>query len=295
MTVSDAAWERIAREPGRAARLLPLDARLEGAVDRRGQVPVHALGLGALRRRGVGRRAARGGPRGVDRAPRALGRGLPRRRPRDGPRALAAQRRDRRGLRDGDRGARGAHRRAGAGALPRALRRDDLRRPGRRQPRPDRAHGARRPAGSTRSSAWPRSAGRSPTSAPTSRSAPASRPRWPRCRRPKPAIAMIFDSHMHVGSFESMFGVSLDRDGIDRLMREHEIIERRRLLSRTTHTCARWSSRSPACTRSPGGTRACPATSRRSTRAPRPSEVPRAEAASADRRLSSRTTRPSTR
>jgi hypothetical protein len=34
---------------------------------------------------------------------------------------------------------------------------------------------------------------------------------------------MIFDSHMHVGSFESIFGVSLDRDGIDRLMREHEI------------------------------------------------------------------------
>jgi predicted TIM-barrel fold metal-dependent hydrolase len=34
---------------------------------------------------------------------------------------------------------------------------------------------------------------------------------------------VIFDSHMHVGSFESMFGVSLDRDGIDTLMREHEI------------------------------------------------------------------------
>jgi uncharacterized protein len=34
---------------------------------------------------------------------------------------------------------------------------------------------------------------------------------------------VIFDSHMHVGSFESMFGVSLDRDGIDELMREHGI------------------------------------------------------------------------
>ena len=34
---------------------------------------------------------------------------------------------------------------------------------------------------------------------------------------------MIFDSHMHVGSFESLFGVSLDRDGIEALMREHEI------------------------------------------------------------------------
>src|SRR5262245_39922634 len=28
---------------------------------------------------------------------------------------------------------------------------------------------------------------------------------------------------MHVGSFESMFGVSLDRDGIEALMREHDI------------------------------------------------------------------------
>jgi len=34
---------------------------------------------------------------------------------------------------------------------------------------------------------------------------------------------VIFDSHMHVGSFESVFGVSLDRDGIERLMREHDI------------------------------------------------------------------------
>jgi predicted TIM-barrel fold metal-dependent hydrolase len=34
---------------------------------------------------------------------------------------------------------------------------------------------------------------------------------------------VIFDSHMHVGSFDSMFGVSLDRDGIDTLMREHGI------------------------------------------------------------------------
>jgi uncharacterized protein len=34
---------------------------------------------------------------------------------------------------------------------------------------------------------------------------------------------VIFDSHMHVGSFESMFGVSLDRDGIAALMEEHGI------------------------------------------------------------------------
>jgi len=32
-----------------------------------------------------------------------------------------------------------------------------------------------------------------------------------------------FDSHMHVGSFESIFGASLDRDGIDRSMQEKEI------------------------------------------------------------------------
>ena len=34
---------------------------------------------------------------------------------------------------------------------------------------------------------------------------------------------MIFDSHMHVGSFESMFGVSLDRDGLAALMQENGI------------------------------------------------------------------------
>jgi predicted TIM-barrel fold metal-dependent hydrolase len=34
---------------------------------------------------------------------------------------------------------------------------------------------------------------------------------------------VIFDSHMHVGSFESMFGVSLDRDGLEELIREQVI------------------------------------------------------------------------
>ena len=34
---------------------------------------------------------------------------------------------------------------------------------------------------------------------------------------------MIFDSHMHVGSYDAMFGVHLDRDGLAALMREHEI------------------------------------------------------------------------
>jgi predicted TIM-barrel fold metal-dependent hydrolase len=34
---------------------------------------------------------------------------------------------------------------------------------------------------------------------------------------------VIFDSHMHVGYFGGVFGVGLDRDGIERLMRDHEI------------------------------------------------------------------------
>jgi predicted TIM-barrel fold metal-dependent hydrolase len=34
---------------------------------------------------------------------------------------------------------------------------------------------------------------------------------------------VIFDSHMHVGAFGAGFDVSLDRDGIERLMQEHEI------------------------------------------------------------------------
>ncbi len=43
------------REPGGAAGLVPVDARLEGAVDRRRQVPVHAVGRRHARHR---RRAA---------------------------------------------------------------------------------------------------------------------------------------------------------------------------------------------------------------------------------------------
>src|SRR2546430_861879 len=64
------------RQPGGAARELPLDARLEGAVDRRRQVPVHAVGRRPARRRGGVRRGARGRARGVVRAPRARGAGL---------------------------------------------------------------------------------------------------------------------------------------------------------------------------------------------------------------------------
>ena len=74
MTVSDDAWTRHRREPARAAGLVPLDARLEGAVDRRREVPVHALGRRSPRRRGRLRRAAREGSRQLSRgtsAPRA--------------------------------------------------------------------------------------------------------------------------------------------------------------------------------------------------------------------------------
>jgi predicted TIM-barrel fold metal-dependent hydrolase len=34
---------------------------------------------------------------------------------------------------------------------------------------------------------------------------------------------VIFDSHMHVGSFGAGFDVAIDRDGIEKLMREHDI------------------------------------------------------------------------
>jgi predicted TIM-barrel fold metal-dependent hydrolase len=34
---------------------------------------------------------------------------------------------------------------------------------------------------------------------------------------------VIFDSHMHVGEFGGVFGVSIDRDGLEQLMREHDI------------------------------------------------------------------------
>ena len=76
---------------------------------------------------------------------------------------------------------------------------------------------------------------------------------------------MIFDSHMHVGSFESMFGVSLDRDGIDELMRENEIIERRRVPSRQRVRTRGGRVDTGPVRRSPGGTRGCPGISRRST------------------------------
>ena len=61
---------------------------------------------------------------------------------------------------------------------------------------------------------------------------------------------MIFDSHMHVGSFESMFGVSLDRDGIDRNSCASTGSQAASSSIPTTSTSARWSSRSPGCTRS---------------------------------------------
>ena len=65
---------------------------------------------------------------------------------------------------------------------------------------------------------------------------------------------MIFDTHMHVGTFESMFSVALDRDGLGRLMRENEI-STGLVFYPDNGSAARWSIRPPACTRSPGRTR----------------------------------------
>ena len=125
----------------RAARLVPLDARLEGAVDRR-------RASSRSRRRSststASRRVSTSCSRRASRRRFARTSALPR------PAAPARARwasscgraaRDHRGLRDRDHGARGARRRAGARPLPRALRRDDLRRPGCGQPRPHRPHG----------------------------------------------------------------------------------------------------------------------------------------------------------
>ena len=255
------------RQPGRSARLLPLDARLEGAVDRRRQVPVHALRRRTCTasRRAVDELLEEGLEASIERHERCC-RGLPCRRARDGARALAAQRRDRRGLRDRDRGARGADGRAGAGALPRALRGDDLRRPGCRQPRPHRPHGhvdravalPGRRAGRAR-------AGRSPTSAPTSRSAPASRPPWRRCRRRSPSRR----SHdLRLAHARRVVRVDVRRLARPRRHRPADArardLERRRVLSGQRVRARGGRIRSPACTRSPGGTRACPGTSRRS-------------------------------
>src|SRR5439155_665185 len=98
------------------AELHELEVPYNDAVD-------PAVGVRPPRRRGGGGRAARGGARGVDRAARALGGGLSRGRPGDGARALAAERGDLRGVRDGDRAAGPADGRSGARALSRALRR----------------------------------------------------------------------------------------------------------------------------------------------------------------------------
>ena len=73
VSVSDEAWAKHPREPGGAARLVPLAARLEGHVDRRRPhvVPVHALGLRRQRRQRGLRRGARDGHRRLRRAARA--------------------------------------------------------------------------------------------------------------------------------------------------------------------------------------------------------------------------------
>ena len=72
---------------------------------------------------------------------------------------------------------------------------------------------------------------------------------------------MIFDSHMHVGSFESLFGVSLDRDGIEELMRENAITGG--VVFYPDHEYVREVVESiPGLYALYWGTRACPATSR---------------------------------
>ena len=101
-------------QPQRAAGVVPVHARLEGAVDRRREVPVHAVRRRHARHRGLRRRRAGGGARRLDRPPRALRPGLPCGRAGHGPRALAAQRGGHGGLRHGDRRARRPDRHPGA-------------------------------------------------------------------------------------------------------------------------------------------------------------------------------------
>src|SRR5256885_12406107 len=77
---------------------------------------------------------------------------------------------------------------------------------------------------------WPSWRKRSAPSRDLRRVRQEDRAREPRLRAPLAAAPLrrrehlvIFDSHMHVGSFESMFRVSLDRDAMVDLMRENEI------------------------------------------------------------------------
>ena len=166
MTVNDAAWERIRANPTapRASFLSMLDWKdkwidgekfpftpsvsdlhgVEAACDVLLEIGLEAS-IAQHERAGA---ACRAGVRAMGLEP--------------WPRSEAITRR----VRDRDRRSRRAHRRAGSRALPRALRRDDLRRPGGRQPRPDRPHGARPPGRSTRSQGSPRSGRPSPISAP---------------------------------------------------------------------------------------------------------------------------------
>ena len=89
-------------------------------------------------------------------------------------------------------------------------------------------------------------------------------------------LLVIFDSHMHVGSFESMFGVSLDRDGIARADARSTRSRTASSSTPTTRTCAEvvesipglyglvWAN--PRRARLPRG----------GASVPRPSQVPRA-------------------
>ena len=142
MAVSDAAWQRDPGEPRRAARPRSCrcsTGRSSGSTARSSRSrrrsstctasrPAATIlleeGLEAsIARHELAARACRAGVRG------------------DGARARGRGARRSRRLRDGDHRARGADRRTGARPLPRALRRDDLGRPGRREPRPHRPHG----------------------------------------------------------------------------------------------------------------------------------------------------------
>ena len=165
MTVSDAAWDRIRANPSapRASFLSMLDWKeqwIDGEKFPFTPSVVDMHGIEACCRRACSRKGSTPRSRAT-----SFGGRLPGRRAGHGPRALAAQRGGHGSLRHGDRGARRADRHPGAVALPRALRRDDLRRAGSRQPRAHRPHGPDGAVALSPSSGCSRSAARLPTSA----------------------------------------------------------------------------------------------------------------------------------
>ena len=290
MTVSDAAWERIRANPAapRASYLSMLDWK-EQWIDGE-KFPFTPSVSDIYGVEAAADELLEEGPGELDRAARALGGGVPRRRARDGPRALAAQRRGRGGLRDRDHRPRRPHGRAGARPLPRAVRRDGLRGPGRREPRPHRAHG---PVGAVaapgRRARGARSHLRRPRRA-RSRSAPGSRLPWPSSPRPSRRSRDLRLAHAR--RLVRVAVRRLARPGRDRgahaRARDHR---RRRLLSRP-RVRPRGRRVDPGAVRALLGEPARARLRRGAARVPRPPEVHRPEAAPADRRLPSRTTRP---